>query len=92
MSNINSGNATAAVPTGNINSAQFPESGSQTDNDINNLGAKSNNPPGEWQNLRTEPPVTSFNDPPGMHGMVPNGECIIRMSLEYVQLTRSTYL
>ena len=92
MSNINSANVTADVPTGNIHSEQLPESSSPADNDGNNLGARSNNPPREWQNLRPEPRGTLFNGPPAMHGMGPKGECIIRASLGHVKLTGSTYL
>ena len=91
MSNINSANATDAVPTRNIHSAQLPESSSQTDNDSNNLGSRSNDPPREWQNLRPEPRATPFNGPPGMHGMGPNGECTVRTSLAHVKLTESMY-
>ena len=91
MSNINSANATDAVPTGNIHSAQLPESSSQTDNDSNNLSARSNNPPREWQNLRPEPPATPFNESRGTHRMGTNGECVVRASLAHVKLTERMY-
>ena len=91
MSNINSANVTAAVPTGNIHSALFPESSLRTNNDSNNIGSRSNNPPREWQNLRPEPPATPFNDPRGTHRMGTNGECIVRASLAHGELTERMY-
>ena len=77
MTNIDSANATADVPTGNIHSAKFPESGSQTDNDSNNHGARSDNPSREWETLRPEPPATPFNESRGTHRMGTNGECVV---------------
>ena len=92
MFNINSANATAPVPMGNIPSEQFPESSSGTDNDTNNLDPRSHSPPREWQNVRPEPPATPLNDPRGMHSeMGPNGECTVRTSLAHVKLTESMY-